>query len=393
MVKAADTLTAAGYQVHVVSASYSEDARALDETLQSSRAWAWTVVSYDWNGGRWTRLRTACLQRAARWGTRLLSPQRSPLGWAAHACGRLHGELVSAALAQRADLYYGGTRGALAAAAEAARRSGVPYGLDLEDFHTGEQADPREAARIGRIEGAVLPGAAFLTAAGTAIAAAYRDRYAVRPIPVNNTFPLPAKAPEPRPPNGNGLRLYWFSQTIGPDRGLDDAVRAMGLAKISGELHLRGNPLPGYLETLQRLARDCSPQLRIHHHPTAPPDQMVDLCRGYDVGLALEPGFSVNNGIALSNKAFTYILAGLAVVLTDTPGQRQLARDLGDGAIVYPPGEISRLADGLQRWAASRPALAEARRAAWESAQRRWHWEHPEESGALLRAVAKTVPQ
>jgi hypothetical protein len=35
--------------------------------------------------------------------------------------------------------------------------------------------------------------------------------------------------------------------------------------------------------------------------------------------------------------------------------------------------------------------LLAARRAAWAAARRRWHWQHPEEEGALLRAVRQVL--
>ena len=118
---------------------------------------------------------------------------------------------------------------------------------------------------------------------------------------------------------------------------------------------------------------------------------MMDLCRGYDVGLAVEPGFSLNNCIALSNKAFTYMLAGLAVLFTNTSGQRALALDIGESALLYAPGDVHALASGLTRWAADKVLLAKAKSAAWEAAKRRWHWDHPLERGALLDAVARTL--
>jgi hypothetical protein len=295
-------------------------------------------------------------------------------------------------LAQPADLFYAGTAGTLAAVTRAARQCGVPYALDLEDFHSAEQEDSMPArlshALVERVERAVLPGAAFLTAAGCAVAAAYTDKYGVRPIPINNTFSLPQKVPDLAPSRGAGLRLYWFSQTIGPRRGLEDAVRATGLADISGELHLRGRTIPGYVEGLRRLAGEVAPRLKIIHHEPAAPDAMVELCGGYDVGLSLEQGHVLNRSLCLTNKAFTYILAGLAVVLTDTSGQRPLAMDLGDGAVLYAPGDVSALARGLRQWAGDKRTLARAKAAAWEAAKRRWHWEHAKERGTLLTAVA-----
>ena len=75
-----------------------------------------------------------------------------------------------------------------------------------------------------------------------------------------------------------GLRLYWFSQTIGAGRGLEEVVRAVGLAGIPAELHLRGRPANGYLETLRALTTTAAPKARIFVHEPSPPDEMAREC-------------------------------------------------------------------------------------------------------------------
>jgi hypothetical protein len=395
MLKAADALAGAGYRVRVVSARFMDWATAADREVRRTRSWAWTEVDRDrasalpawlWSGAR-------C--RAAGVAVRAFAPPATPLWLATRAYSRAHGELLRAALAAPADLYYGGTTGGLAPTAAAARRAGVPYALDLEDFHSGESggspAGRRTDALAEHLERALLPGAAFLTAGSAAIAAAYREKYGVAPVAVHNTFPLPAAPPSLAAPPGHGLRLYWFSQTIGCGRGLEDAVAAMGRAELGGELHLRGRPDGDVLDALRRLAAATAPGLAIVHHPPAAPDRMVELCAGYDVGLALEQPVTESRRLGLTNKGLTYVLAGLPVALTDLPGQRELARDLGEGALVCAPGDVAALAAGLRRWAGDPAALARARAAAWETARTRWHWEHPRERGALLAAVAEAV--
>src|SRR4029077_11342157 len=107
---------------------------------------------------------------------------------------RVHPELVQAASAEPADLIYGGTTGALAAVAAAARRCGARYALDLEDFHSDESEAPDHAlshALARRIEDGTLGGAAFLTAASEGIAQAYRESYGVAPHVIHNAFELP----------------------------------------------------------------------------------------------------------------------------------------------------------------------------------------------------------
>ena len=116
---------------------------------------------------------------------------------------------------------------------------------------------------------------------------------------------------------------------------------------------------------------------------------MVALAAPYDAGLSLEQPAVLNHDLCLGNKLFTYMLARLPVVLTATTAQQTIAPDLDEGALVYAPGDVATLAKGLKRWADDRALLARAGRASWEAARRRWHWEHPEERGALLAAVAR----
>ena len=133
---------------------------------------------------------------------------------------------------------------------------------------------------------------------------------------------------------------------------------------------------------------DVAPRLDLVVLPTEPPDTMIDLCREHDVGLALERPVSRNATLLLSNKALTYLVAGVAVVATRTKGHEALAADLGDHAVWYEPGDVDALARGIERWARDPAALRDAKQAAWSAAVGRWHWEHERERGALLAAVA-----
>jgi hypothetical protein len=397
MLKAADALAGAGHRVRVVSTRHVDWAAAADLDARRSREgrWDWVAIDYRRHRAPRTWLWTGARMRIARGLAARLGPARLPVAVAACALSRAHPELLRAALAVPADLFYGGSVGALAAAAAAGRRSGVPYALDLEDFHAAEaERGPGSAlahALVARVERAALPGAAWLTAGSGPIASAYRDAYGVAATAIHNTFPLPRAAPALARTAGRGLSLYWFSQTIGPGRGLEDAVCAMGLAGIPGELHLRGRAVVPYLDALRRLAAGAAPALRIVHHEPAPPDAMGDLCAPHDVGLSLEQPQVLNRDLCLTNKVFTYMLAGLPVVLTATRGHRALAGDLEEGALTYPAGDIGALARGLERWAGDDALLARARRASWEAARRRWHWEHAEERGALLAGVAAVL--
>src|SRR6185295_10980542 len=114
--------------------------------------------------------------------------------------------------------------------------------------------------------------------------------------------------------------------------------------------------------TLRALQAAHAPRLAVVHQAPASPDAMIDAARGYDVGLALELMAVPNRQLCLTNKAFTYILAGVAVAMTDTPGQHPLGVDLGHGAALVAPGDPDALAAALARWASDAPGLDCARR-------------------------------
>ena len=303
MLKAADALAAAGYGVRVVSTASVDWARKADRRLHRNRFWKWQCVDYSrdhlfryfWSG-LWQKSILAVTKAA-----------RVSCSWdlVARSLGRVYPELVRTVAAEPAELVYGGTSGALAAIVDVARLMGSPYAVDLEDFHTGEgQPDPERRAWMEQIESRALSGASFATAAGDAMASAYARKYSTRPITIHNTFSLPRQKPSFTVSNG-ALRLYWCSQTVGPGRGLEDAVLAMGQKGLAGELHLRGAPVDGYLDHLRQLADSAAHRLKIVWHPPTDPDSMVPAARGHDIGLALEQPVDQNKQICLSNKAFS----------------------------------------------------------------------------------------
>ena len=396
MVKAATALAEAGYDVHVVSTSHIPRLREYDASLGASQQWTWEAVEWGRDVNQVLWLRSGVAHRLAMAAATAVGPDHVPLNVAAAAYSRPHAQLVARLKRIDADLYYGGAGGGIAAAAIAARRRGVGYAIDVEDFHSAENASliraRSRAALASRIERDVLPGARFVTAGSAAIADAYQQRHRVPVTAVCNTFPLPPRPPALAPRNSGPLRLYWFSQTIGDGRGLEDVIRAIGASRLDAELHLRGTSANGYVERLRLFALSNAPRLKLHIHAPAPPQQMIDLCAGYDVGLAVEPGTSENNALALSNKALTYVLAGLPLVISDTPGHRPLIDTLRRAAVVYQPGDIAQLAGALTHIATDGGWHSNARADAWQAAVSRWHWEHKADRGTLLSSVAAALP-
>jgi hypothetical protein len=390
MLKAADALFDAGYQVRVVSTRTSGWATDADSALRASRRWQWQTVNYDRSTAPGAWFLSGSRHKAARALANVLASGSPSL--VATAFGRVHRELVNAILAEPADLIFGGTAGAIAAVAEAARQSKTAFGIDFEDFHCAEHASP-DGDRLNDLARSVMrdaaDGASFVTAASEAIASACRDEFGIAAVPINNVFPLPQTAPSTvrRAYREGEFALYWFGQTTSAGRGIEDVVRAIGLTGRSASFTLRGCPTAGYADALTRFAAREAPRARIVFEAPIAPDAMVHACGAFDLGVSAEQTQPRNRGLALSNKALTYPLAGLPVALTDTAGHRPLARDLGAGALVYTPGDSASLAAQMLSLMTDEFRLAQARAASWQAAQQRWHWHHELERGALLAAV------
>lgn len=215
--------------------------------------------------------------------------------------------------------------------------------------------------------------------------------YGVRPISIHNTFTIRFPDAPLEHDNDGPLRLYWFSQTLGPGRGLEDVIGAIGKAGGPVELHLRARSSSPYLEALHALRREVAPRANIVLHDPASPDDMVRLAQPYDVGLACEEPHALNRQLCLTNKVFTYLAAGLPVILSRTAAQARLEPELDGAAFGYDCGDLEGLARVLTRLSSDAGVRHRARCAARAAAERRWHWEHPDDRGALLSAVAGAI--
>lgn len=380
LVKEADTLHEAGHDVHVLCSHYIPWADEADKLLLASRAWSCTYVGG--NPGRvspghyWTRVRHAVARRALPlWPSNTFVQRRALV--------RIVPELEAAALNTRADLYIAHYAGALPAAAMAARQCDACLGFDAEDLESASYSPQQGPSHLDlllqKIEARYLPECNYVTASSPGIAEAYAAQYGL-PLPstILNVFPLANRPAKFRPTSQKApLTLYWFSQTVGLDRGLHDVIRALGMLRgCSIELHIRGALHEKTRQELFAAASSCGVENRqlILMRPGAQ-DEMVRLASEYDVGLALEPGSSRNNDLAISNKLFTYLLAGNAVVATATHGQRAVIARIGEAGFCCDPGDAQVLANRLRLWYEDRAALDGARWQAWCWGTREYNWD------------------
>jgi glycosyltransferase involved in cell wall biosynthesis len=387
-VKEAQALTDAGHEVTVICTRTLGLMEPLDRSIIDAARFRTIRLSFD-NRTLW-RLRR--LRQVAAGAATQVMPIQS---LAAIAVSAMTPRLMRAACSVRADLYIAHYVPALPAAARAAARYGARYAFDAEDFHPGDLPDePRHTfatSLIGRIEGRFLPGAVYVTAASPLIARAYAAEYGIaEPTTILNLFPwADPLGLSARDAAAEGPSLYWFSQTIGPGRGLEAAVEAVARSRLRPRLYLRGTPAAGYAAQLRELAArlGASDQLRFLA-PIAPADLERE-GSGFDIGYAGELPVTRNRTMALTNKLFSYLTSGLAIVASRIPAHRDLAPQLGEAVQLFEPGDPASLADALDRLLDPRERLARARKASRGLARDRFNWEI--EQVRLTRLVGEAL--
>lgn len=388
LVKEADALYDEGFAVKVIAGDTTAGVRVLDETIRARARWPVKSVYLGRCAHYFARRSRQVLARGifayygggdqvAEWA---LSPSTQ--------------RLAAAATAEPADLYIAHCLDALPAAAHAARRHGAKLGFDAEDDHIGELMDsPENQLEIAirrRIEEELLPRCQHLTASSPGIARVYRERYGVTMTPILNVFSLsmaPSRPPDRR--DGGALSVYWFSQTIGPGRGLEPLIEAMGTMRSAVSLSIRGSDFLGYSAKLKSIAADVGVVDAVHFLPSASPDEMVRLAASHDVGLSSELCMPPNRAICLTNKVFTYLLAGIPILMSNTPAQRELAAELGMAACVVDVDDCALVADRLDSWSMNMEALTAAKSAAWQLGQTRFNWDA--EKKKLLQQVEQAL--
>ncbi len=390
LVKEANALVEAGYSVVVISARYLPWADQQDKTQLDPRCRWLAPLPFGPHAPLSTRLRQVVAQKLCRALFLLGVREQAVAEWAWHP---LVADLKAAARRIQADLYIAHYPAALPAVALAAHTHGGRYAFDAEDFHLGdvpeEPAHDFHRQHLRMIEGRYLSGCVFTTAASPGIARAYAEAYDIpQPVVVRNVFPL-AHAPEGPTPRGTampGPSVYWFSQTIGPDRGLECAVRAIALAESKPHLYLRGSINDAYRQRLVALARAEVVEDRLHLLPPAPPEQMERLAAAYDLGLVGETGSTPNRRIALTNKLFSYALAGVPAVISDVPAHKAYAREAGDTVRLYCVEDAQSMASVIDGVLLHQARLEVSRSCSFEIGQSHLNWD--DEKQEFLRLVA-----
>ncbi|MDB4926976.1 glycosyltransferase [Mucilaginibacter sp.] len=386
LVKEADALSDANYEVTVLYAYWNAWGTEFDKQLISSKKWKAICIGGDPQYKQGTYFISRFIYKFAQ----IVSSKTKGKFMADWTIARASYFLMTEAKKHIADLYIAHNLGALPAVVAAAKVNNKSCGFDAEDFHRHETSDDSNNEDVilkTSVENKYIPQLNYFSTSSKQIANAYQQIFPnLRPVILLNVFPNSHLSITEKHV-GYPLKLFWFSQTIGPDRGINDIVDALQLLnKTDFELHLLGNQSPANKSFIDKINNS---DISIQFHDPVHPDKLIEFAAQFDIGLALEPGFSINNNIALSNKLFTYMQAGLAIIASNTTAQQDFMNQNPQIGSLYPKKNSEILANILLSYYQDKDKLISCKAEALRLAHQQYNWEV--ERLKFLKAVKKAL--
>ncbi len=249
------------------------------------------------------------------------------------------------------NLIIGHSYGSLYPTWKAGKKWNIPFIFDVEDYHPGEfiRFDAKnEKQRREFLMQKLLPDTKAITFASPLI-----EEYTLKLIGshpnhhvILNSFPeSDFKEPTPcslLPAPCSTLKLVWFSQKISFGRGLEQLFEAINQLTTHNSLLTTQNlqlTLIGYLDPEFEKELKKHSSLTSHYsllikRPLSQPDLHAELAN-HDIGLALEfNNTDLNRQLCLTNKIIAYAQAGLYILATDTPAQKQFMEEHNEFGVV-----------------------------------------------------------
>ena len=269
----------------------------------------------------------------------------------------------------------------------AARLSGAALVYDSHELATGVAYRSRAwASIVAAVERMVVPRCSAVLTVSDGIADRLRDRYrlSARPAVVRN---LPD---HPRGSDGAAdlraiLRIgdapmVLHQGAIADGRGGPSLIRALANLDTAHLVFLGADEHQPHCEQLQRLATELGVRRRVHFVAPVPLSSLLSHTSQADVGVSLLEDTCENHRVALPNKVFEYVAAGVPVVTSRLP---ELTRFIHTYQVGWTadPSSPEEVASGLQSALNARDDRRLRVRIETAAAQLRWE----RESEKLLR--------
>lgn len=389
VLKEATALSEVGCRVEVLGAWFDSDLKARDADLRDQIAFRFTPV-IDFTEHRVNQFGCRIASRLGKTAYKMLKLENDwQLSPGIPALGK-------AALETNADLFVAHSEAGMVVAAELLKR-GSKVGLDMEDWFSEDLLPvalrSRPQKRLRLLEEMLLREGSYRACPSRAMAEALAAEYRCeQPTVIYNAFPwrdrqfLDGLIQDRR--DRSLPSIHWYSQTLGFGRGLDDLVAAIPMLRYDCEIHLRGRPTRAFEAWLTSRVPHLLGQ-RIFVHELTSNAELLSRIAEHDIGFAGEQDYCRSRDLTVTNKILHYLVAGLAVVASNTSGQQEIALAAPDAVFPYSIGKPEELACQLNALLGAPERLANAKKAALDVAKEKFCWE--KSRGILISAFEESL--
>ena len=375
LVRDANCLSSAGYNVTVVTPRILKSWVKYDEELTKNVKW--NYIYLDYINPPLSILYWQYVRVRKRINKALSSYFHSDL-IIANAVEYLNQELFIKASKIKADIYIAHQQQALPAAAWAATKNNCKFAVDIHDLLADCSSEP--VYLIKYIEKRYLHECAYISTMSTVAAQRIKEVncLSTKPIVRYNVQSIEERKGI-LPPNQRKLseviNMYWFGQTIGYHSRADQVLKAIPLLCKPIKLVLRGNPNTEFTNYLISLAKELNILHCLEIKPIASPSDMVSLAAQHDILLGSQPDKELFHQMAIGNKVFTGMMAGLALALTDTIAHRQFINENHGCGFLFPDQDEVALAKHLNSMLMDKKILENMKVRSWNLAESHFNLE------------------
>jgi hypothetical protein len=308
------------------------------------------------------------------------------LGWEnIFTLGYSYGANLKAAIRENADLYTCHQEMSTVIGCKLIKR-GFKVAFDFEDWYSHdllpEANKNRPIKLLERYEKFALLNSVLNYTTSKSMASGLAAFAGVEPPKVlHNVFPLAERdlldGKHKDRSDFSRPSMHWYSQTIGPGRGLEFLVRALEQVTMPVQLHMRGNCSEEFKNEITSIFPFEKGHM-LFFHRLVPHTELLSRISEHDIGLAMEENRPDSRNLTITNKILQYLLAGIAVIASDTAGQKEVAAMAPNAVFLFRNYDLDDLARKINSLIAENATLKNAKKAALSIANNKFCWEHEE---------------
>lgn len=255
-----------------------------------------------------------------------------------------------------------------------AQRSGARFSIDCHEYAPGQYFNDPVWVRNQRpitvaVQDFYLRRADIITVVCEGIANLLALESPLRRPPVVIRS-VPFKNAQPFRPVGKRITVLYHGD-LSRRREIHTAIASMPLWRDDIDLVLRGSGDPAYIGELKRLVERHGLGHRVTFEPPVPFAQIVPAANKADIGFFSFTGDSPQIRFTLPNKLFEYVMAGLALCISDQEEVARIVKTYGNGKLIadHSPEGIAATINSFTREeieACKRASIAAAGELSWE---------------------------